>query len=183
MVIQTRRYTVDEFEEFISQPENRDRLFELINGEIVEKECTEEHGVIAGIIGTAFVTYKRQHKIKGHPGVSVCHHVPDDQENVYLPDVSFRLTNEPPVEEGAVPTMPDVAVEIQSPGDSLKALREKADYYLQHGSRMVLLVLMKRLVEVYTPDDVVILTEEDIIDGGDVLPGFKLPVKEIFDLD
>lgn len=47
MVIQTRRYTVAEFEQVIALPENQDRYFELIDGEIVEKMPTEEHSVIS----------------------------------------------------------------------------------------------------------------------------------------
>jgi hypothetical protein len=37
-------YSVDEFEQLINLPENRERLLELINGEIVEKMPAEEHG-------------------------------------------------------------------------------------------------------------------------------------------
>ena len=42
----TRLHTVDEFDEFVARPENRDRLFELINGEIVEKVPTQTRGFI-----------------------------------------------------------------------------------------------------------------------------------------
>lgn len=45
MVIQTKSYTIEEFEEFIARPENGDRVFELIHGEIVEKVPTEEHSM------------------------------------------------------------------------------------------------------------------------------------------
>ena len=40
---QTKTYTIEEFERFLALPENADRLFELIDGEIVEKMPTEEH--------------------------------------------------------------------------------------------------------------------------------------------
>ncbi|MEO8393156.1 MAG: Uma2 family endonuclease [Chloroflexota bacterium] len=50
MAIQKQLYTIEDFEQFITQPENRDRRFELINGEIVEKMPTESHGIIAGNI-------------------------------------------------------------------------------------------------------------------------------------
>jgi Uma2 family endonuclease len=48
-----------------------------------------------------------------------------------MPDVSFRAGNDPVVTEGAVMQMPDLAVEIQSPTDKPRELREKAHYYLQ----------------------------------------------------
>jgi Uma2 family endonuclease len=46
VVPQEKLYTVDEFETFIARPEHADRLFELINGEIVEKMPTQRHGVV-----------------------------------------------------------------------------------------------------------------------------------------
>jgi Uma2 family endonuclease len=54
MAVQERFHTLPEFEVFIARPENADRLFELINGEIVEKLPTREHGIIAGNIITDF---------------------------------------------------------------------------------------------------------------------------------
>lgn len=61
-------------------------------------------------------------------------------------------------------------------------MRECADYYLWHGTRMVWLVYPeKRIVEVYQPNaDVQILLETDELTGGDVLPGFMLAVSVIF---
>ncbi len=43
-----RKYTVEEFEQLFTQAEHGDRLLELIQGEVVEKIPTEEHGVVAG---------------------------------------------------------------------------------------------------------------------------------------
>ena len=77
--------------------------------------------------------------------------------------------------------MPDLAVEVKSPDDSLSKLREKAAYYLANGTLLAWLVYpKKRLVIVLTPDSEEILTEDDTLDGGDVLPGFTLPVRDIF---
>jgi Uma2 family endonuclease len=61
-------------------------------------------------------------------------------------------------------------------------MRDTAAYYLANGSRLVWLVYPNyRLIEVYRPDaDIVILGEEDTLTGGDVLPGFELPVREVF---
>jgi Uma2 family endonuclease len=77
--------------------------------------------------------------------------------------------------------MPDLCIEIQSPNDTPLSMREKALYYLKNGSRMVwLLFTRRRQVEVHTPDDIQILSIDDTLDGGDVLPGFTLAVKDIF---
>ncbi|MEZ4711462.1 MAG: Uma2 family endonuclease [Caldilineaceae bacterium] len=57
-----KTYTVAEFDEFRQLPANKNRLFELINGEIVEKMPTEQHGVIALNIGSELRAYAKQHK-------------------------------------------------------------------------------------------------------------------------
>jgi Uma2 family endonuclease len=99
-----------------------------------------------------------------------------------LPDISVHLTDAPIVKKGPVLAMPDFAVEVKSPTNTLKGLREKAAFYLEKGCQIVWLVNPeKRIVEVYTPDkDIEILLDSDIVDGGDVLPGFTLPVAALF---
>jgi Uma2 family endonuclease len=60
-------------------------------------------------------------------------------------------------------------------------MADKASYYLKNGSRMVWLVYStKRLIEVLTPTDRHLLTEQDTVNGGDVLPGFTLQVSDVF---
>jgi len=175
-----RTYTVEEFEKFISQPANRERLFELIDGEMVEKMPTEEHGEIALIIGSAVRAFVAKHKL-GRVGVEIRHQMPEDKRNSRLPDISFVAGNRPRVTEGVIPQMPDLAIEIKSPDDSLKELREKAHYYMLNGTRLVWIVdPSKKLVVALTPDDEEILLENEVLDGGDVVPGFTLPLKEIF---
>jgi Uma2 family endonuclease len=179
-VSQERLYTVEEFERFIAQPENRDRLFELIQGEIVEKMPTEEHGELAANLVVALHSFVVPRKL-GRVGVEIRHRMPNDTRNSLLPDVSFIAGKRPSVTEGSVPQMPDLAVEIKSPDDSLKDLRDKANYYLLNGTRLVWIVdPVKRLVITLTPDDEQILLENEVLDGGDVLPGFTMPVKDIF---
>ena len=179
-VPQERLYSTAEFEEFIRRPENRHRLFELIHGEIVEKMPTEQHGEIALTIGAALREFVTKHKL-GRVGVEIRHQLPNDTANSRLPDISFIPGKRPSVKEGSVPQMPALAVEIKSPDDSLKELREKANYYLLNGTRLVWIVdTTKHLVIVLTPDDEQILLEHEVLTGGDVLPGFVLPIKDIF---
>lgn len=174
-------YTVDEFERVYLSPEQSDRLFELINGEVHEKMPTQQHGLIASNINLELALYARQTKT-GRPGIEVRHHIPDDKRNSRLPDVSFVCTKGPLVEQGSVSGMPDLAVEIKSPTDTITEMRETAAYYVANGSRLVWLVYPNyRLVEVYRPEaDVEILGEEDTLTGGDVLPGFTLAVRTLF---
>ncbi|MBI1258736.1 MAG: hypothetical protein GC204_14805 [Chloroflexi bacterium] len=182
MVAERKLHTVADFEIFITQSENQGRLFELIDGEIVEKMPTEEHGVLAARFAMRFGLFVEDHDL-GWVAVEARYRAAGDTKNDRLPDVSFTSKSRklPLVTQGVVPQLPDLAIEIQSPDDKVKDMRAKVDYYLANGVRMVLLVYPRqRLIEVCTLDDIVYLTENDTFDGGDVLPGFTLLLKLIF---
>jgi Uma2 family endonuclease len=161
-------------------PENRDRLFELIHGEIVEKVPTREHGIIAGNSVTEFNIYLKANPI-GQAAVEARHRPTDDRHNDRIPDVSIVLGHKPVARRGAENFIPDLCVEIQSPDDSPKLMSEKAAFYLANGAKMVWLIYPRqRIVEVLTATDRQLLTENDTIEGGDLLPGFAVPVRELF---
>ena len=178
-------YTVDKFWAFIEQPENADRKFELVNGVIVEdRSGVFEHGVSRLTIGSQLHIFVRQHDL-GEVAVEVDHYLPPDKFNTRRPDVEFiskeRLALFDPSQY--VPLMPDLAIEVKSPGNTPEELRQKAGYYLQNGSLMVWLVFpTEQIVMVYTLENPAgkKFGKDDTLDGGDVLPGFKLPLKDIF---
>ena len=174
-------YTVKEFEHLLRQPENHKRLLELIDGEVVEKMPTEEHGYLAGLIVTAISNFLETHRI-GIAAVEARHRLPNDEVNARLPDVSFRRAKHPLVKEGSVPQMPDLAVEIRSTNDTIQKMHDTAAYYIANGSRLVWLVFpAKRYVEVYRPDEEEeIIFGSDVLRGYDVLSGFELPVARLF---
>jgi Uma2 family endonuclease len=184
MAIQPQLCTVAEFEHFLALPEHCDRFFELIHGEIVEKAPTEEHGLIAGNIYGFLWQYTRQSGI-GRAAIEVRVQVPEDDYNSRQPDLAvFVDTTRPMVTRGPVLQMPDVVIEVKSPDDTYASMRERAAYYLAHGARLVwLLYPAKGLVEVYRQStDGDILTGADTLQGEEVLPGFTLPIREIFAL-
>jgi Uma2 family endonuclease len=125
MVVEKKLYTVDEFEEFLTLPENTDRLYELIEGEIVEKVPTEEHGLIAGNFYAALRDFVKPRKL-GRVVIEVRYRKESDNYNSRQPDVSFTRAERllPVVKQGAVPQLPDLAIEVQSPDDSIKKMRE-----------------------------------------------------------
>jgi Uma2 family endonuclease len=111
--------------------------------------------------------------------------MPADHENAYIPDISITLdVDTPVVTRGAVPHMPDIAIEIKSRDDHYTDLRAKAAYYLANGTKIVWLVYPeKKLVEVYAVgQDSQLYDVTDTLDCGDLLPDFSLPVKTIFGL-
>ena len=139
-------------------------------------------GLIIPNIAMAFGLYLRAHKI-GRAGISVDYRLPNE-ETLLTPALSVSCDlDRPIVEVGYAPFMPDLAVEIKSPDNTITDMRDKAHYYLAHGSRLVWLVFPeKKIVEVYSNNEEQILKEEDALTGGDVLPGFSLAVRDVFDV-
>ncbi|PYS26423.1 MAG: hypothetical protein DMF75_22150 [Acidobacteria bacterium] len=85
--------------------------------------------------------------------------------------------------EGYLPGAPDLAVEVISPGDTYTEVEEKAIEWLANGSAMVLaLNPRKRTVTIYrSMTDITILDQNAILDISDVVPDFKVSVKDLFD--
>lgn len=91
-----------------------------------------------------------------------------------LEDFGSGFTDAAPlVTKGSVLQMPDLAVEIRSADDTVREIREKAVYDLRSRARLIWLTYPQtRTVEVGTLN----------LDGGTALPGFTLPLSEIFGL-
>ncbi len=182
MVAQPRLVTVDEFEQFLALPENADRLFELIDGEIVEKMPTQVHGIVAGNIITWLNMYFLNHPI-GLAAVEARHRPSaDDQHNDRLPDVSVVLDLTKPVtRQGAAPFLPDICIEIKSPDDTYKEMADTAAFYLANGAKLVWLVYPEqKLVEALTNDTRELIGETGMITAGELLPEFSAPVSGFF---
>ena len=107
-------------------------------------------------------------------------------DTVRAPDVAFvrreRLDQADP-ERDYYPGPPDLAVEVISPNDLYADVDEKVAEWLEHGTRMVLVVNPRRKsVAVHRPGrDVRMLGVEDTLDGEDVVPGWSLAVRDLFE--
>lgn len=174
------RYTLCEFEDYIK--DYPDSLFELIDGEIVKKEITEQQGKIILTIGTALKQWQKSHEIKGHYSRQASHRLVDDNYNERRPDVSFRYTDERVSNKTALYSMPDFAVEVKSDENSYDGMREKARFYLANGTRLVWLVYPSiRIVEVhFTDNSVEFFQLAETLSGIDILPDFDITITEIF---
>lgn len=77
---------------------------------------------------------------------------------------------------------PDLAVEVVSPSNTAAEIREKVLEYLACGSRLVWVVdPATRSVSAYrSRTEIRLLTEGDVLEGADVLPGFRLAITELF---
>jgi Uma2 family endonuclease len=179
----TRIYTVDEFEQFLTLPENRDRNFELIDGSIVEKAMpTEEHGLTVSLWAYFLTGYALEKSI-GLPTTEHRFRVPGNETNTRQPGLSMILETESPITtKGATQRAPDVIVEVKSPDDRIQDMRERAAWYLANGVKLVFLHFPRQqFVEAYRPGhDIEIISINDTINGYDVLPGFSLPAAKVF---
>jgi Uma2 family endonuclease len=175
------RMLSEEFLAFAELPENRDRKLELIAGEVIEKPMPKPmHGIVANIIAFLINLYLQKNPV-GQLVIEVQYRVPGG-DYAPIPDLSFISAEQPAFAlDEVVPYMPALAIEIQSPDQPDKEMSDKANYYLQHGSRMVwILYPDRKLVEVLTLTTRRLLTADQTLDGGDVLPGFSTPVKDVF---
>lgn len=172
--------TADQFES-MSFP---DEVVELVQGELIRMSPPgAEHGLIATQLGRLLADFTEKRGL----GVVFAHEVGFrlDEHTVRAPDVSFisqARVAAVGIPKGFWPGAPDLAVEIQSPGDSLSDLLRKVQEYFAAGCRLVWAVFPEvRQVYVYrSPKDVQVLEEGDSLSGDEVLPGFSLPVARIF---
>jgi Uma2 family endonuclease len=175
--------TPEEFERFVGLPENADRLFELIGGEIVEVPSNAYASEFGSTISFHLKLFLRDRGIKGHVTGEAGGYMVSGER--YAPDVAYISALKQPqlAREGYNPNPPDLAVEVDFPStyESQRNLRVKIVNYLAAGTVVWAVYPETKTVEVFVPGQPVkILDEEGTLDGGDVLPGFKLPVREIF---
>lgn len=79
--------------------------------------------------------------------------------------------------------VPDLAVEVVSPTNTAEEILAKNREYFEAGVRLIWVIYpAEEQIYVYrSPVDVVVLTRKDHLDGGDVLPGYRLPVATLFE--
>ncbi len=187
----TKRFTVDDVWAMECDSVNEGRYFYLIDGELHEDPMPNRtHGDIAALLAYFMLHYVLPRRL-GTVNVEVGYHPTDADNTVLLPDVAYvshtRLAGSSP--DSYVPTMPEIAVEIKSPGNSMSQLRRKADAYLRHGATIVWLVIPERQgVEQWQLDadggmQHVFIDRQGTLDGEPALPGFTLELSLLFPLD
>ncbi len=161
---------------------------ELIRGVLHETVSVGKvHARIAIRIGGEFDRHARSHRlgqVGGSDGGVLIQRNPD---TVREPDVYFVSVERLSLDDdsdGYLEVVPELVVEIVSPNDAERDVNEKIGMWLDHGVSMALEVRPAgRAIVVHRPGvPAVTLTGNDVLDGGDVLPGFTLPLSEIFDV-
>ena len=182
MSVTTQPFTA---EQLLRMPEDGNR-YELVEGVLIKMSPPGfEHGDVALTIGGLLWQHVRANKLGRVVAAETGFKLASDPDTVLAPDAAFIRQEEferVGMTKKFWPGAPDLAVEVMSPDDTARKTDEKAKAWLAHGARMVWVVNPKRrTVSVYRPGaGVAVLTENDALDGLEVVPGFRCDVKEIF---
>ncbi len=180
MVFQAQTVTEAEFDHFVMLPENRDRNFEFIAGEIVEVVSNSKSSSTAGkLFGRVSVHVDDNHlgRVTGADGGYVIF------GEKYIPDAAFISYKRQPVDPEVAynPLAPDLAIEVLSPGNTETEMTRKIGNYLAAGTVVWVADYVIKTIDVYTPNQPrKTLRVGDFLEGGEVLPGFRLAVAQIF---
>ncbi len=170
--------------DLIATNAKKECLVELVDGVLVEKPMGSEESNWAALLIMHITAFVLRH----------------DLGKVYVPDGPYKLAPglirlpavaflswaryRKPKHRGEIPAVaPDLAVEILSRSNTKREMERKLGEYFAAGVRLAWVVdPRRREVRVFTsPTDPVVLTAADVLDGGDVLPGFRLPLAEWFE--
>ena len=156
-------------------------ICELVDGTLVEKPMGWEESAVAVLIGhflVAFVKPRRLEAVLGADGMLRL--VPG---LVRVPDVSF-LTRGKLTRYQRIPSVAaDLAVEVVSKSNTKAEIARKLEEYFAAGTRLAWVADPKtRTIRVHTaPRETVVLGVGDVLDGGDVLAGLRIPVRDVFE--
>ncbi len=171
-------------EDVLRIQDHTNRNFELVDGILVEKPVGSPESFLTCDLIKFLGVFLDDHPLGFLAG-------PDGIMRLWpgrirMPDVSFIAWYQVPKRERPTEPItglsPVLAVEVLSDSNTREEMELKLKEYFLARTRLVWIVdPPRRVVEVYTaPDQFVTLTEEETLDGGDVLPGFKLPLRKLF---
>jgi Uma2 family endonuclease len=159
--------------------------YALIRGELYHMPpAGGEHGEIETNLILEIGSYVRDRQL-GRVYTGDTGFILSRESNTWLsPDVAYVQADRLPEgrRQGFLPLAPDLAVEIVSPSDLSSLVTAKVIEYLAAGTRLVWVIEPEqRVITAYTPDrNARVYTETDEIDCGDVLPGFRVRVGDLF---
>jgi Uma2 family endonuclease len=171
-------------EDLLCMPED-DFRYELLDGVLVQMSPPGAwHGAVGGNAHGALWDYLRQHPV-GRVFDEVGVILRRNPDRVRAPDVCFVSAERLPpggIPRGYFEVVPDLVVEVLSPTDRRAEVEAKIQEWLQGGARIVwLLDPDRRTVAVYAGDQAPrILTEAEALTAEPLLPGFRVPVRELF---
>ena len=187
MVLEKQFINAEAYFDIADLPEYHDRRIDLVDGVIVEMpKPGGKHGQIAMRLSVRIGSFVEANRLgiatSGDTGF-VLERSEGGGDTVRGLDIAFikkgRVPDELP--DSLLDLAPDLAVEIISPGNRASDIEKKIRQLLSAGALAVWIVFPElRSVTIHTTEGATTLMEDDTLTGGDVLPGFELPVDEIF---
>ena len=170
-------------EDVVRLHDHEDRLYELVDQTLVEKTVGTYESYLAMLLGRVLGNFATEHNLGIVLGADGMLRLAPGL--VRIPDVSFigwdRLPNRRIPDQAIADLVPNLAVEVISPGNTREEMDRKLREYFDAGIRQVWYVYPQSgQVKVYKSlDQSDTLSQQQTIDGGDILPGFTLPVAEL----
>jgi Uma2 family endonuclease len=164
--------------------DREDRLYELIDGVLVEKVMGMTEACLAAELGRLLGNFVAEHGLGFVAGADGTIRLLPGL--VRIPDLSFtswqRVGRREYPREPIPDLAPDLVVEVLSEGNTAAEMARKLKDYFVAGVRLVWFVdPLRRSVRVHTaPDQSQLLTEDQTLTGGEVLPGFEVPLGQLF---
>jgi len=184
LVMPQTRLSAEDFEALAEQLAYADVRLEFVAGEVYEVPSNMLASHVAGMIVTEINLYLRTNRIGYTTIADGGYRVGPDR---YVPDVAFvsyARQASIPDKGGYNPVPPDLVVEVVSDVDNRKegeVLRLKITSYLAQGAVVWVIVPQERRLEVHAPGQhSLALSEQDTLDGGTVLPDFRVRVGDLF---
>ncbi len=162
----------------------RKRLCELVDGVLVEKPVGTPEAILAGLVIHLLWDFLEENDLGVVAGADGPYRLFPGL--VRIPDVSFipwsRIPGEEVPKDAVSRLVPELVVEVISRGNTKKEIQRKLREYFKVGVRLVWVLQPRtQTAEVYTsPAGPEKLKASDALDGGQVLPGFRLPLPRLF---
>lgn len=160
------------------------RLYELVDGTLVEKSKGWQESLLAGILLQWLNNYLDSHRIGAATGADGMTRLFGD--TVRGPDVAFVAWDRMPggrIPTAAIPDLvPNFVIEVLSPSNTYAEMSRKRREYFHAGVELLWMVDHRaRTVTVFrSTQDVTVCLDDQMLDGGKVLPGWQVSIAELF---
>ena len=160
--------------------------YELIEGVVYKMSPGgQKHGFVASRIGYLISSYVYKNKLGFTTGAETGYKLSSNPDTVRAPDLAFESNaniKEKGIIDGYSSVMPDLVIEVNSPSDSYVKVIKKVNEWFHAGVKQVWVIDPddSSVAVYYSPEKYKIYNREDLLNGEEVLPGFKCKVEDIF---